>query len=233
MATSAQTGRAVAARTVVLLAPAIVVSNVLGAFVVYACAAWLLPETPVDDPAGVDLANLIAVGGYLLVAVPVGVVWGTSRFRLLRWLRIGERPDVSQRDTVLRGPLRLMTVHAVLWGLAVVAFGVLNTIYSPALGVKVMVTVVLGGLTTCAIVYLLSERLLRPAGSISSRVTPRWRSSACRWPATMRRPAHWPPRASWGAACAMRCQGSRRASACPPGARWRATSGMSGASSTR
>lgn len=163
MATSVQTGRAVAARTAVLLVPAIVVSNVVGAFVVYACVAWLLPATPLEDPDRVDLANLVAVGGYLLVAVPVGVVWGAGRLRLLGWVRSGERPDVSQRDTVLRGPLRLMTVHAVLWGVAVVAFGVLNTLYSPALGVKVMVTVVLGGLTTCAIVYLVSERLLRPA----------------------------------------------------------------------
>ena len=163
MATSAQTGRAVAARTALLLAPALAVANIVGAFVVYACAVWLLPTIPVDDSRGVDLANLIAVGGYLLVAVPVGAVWGASRLRLLRWMRSGERPDVSQRDTVLRGPLRLLTVHVALWGLAVVAFGVLNTIYSPALGVRVMVTIVLGGLTTCAIVYLVSERLLRPA----------------------------------------------------------------------
>ncbi|HEV2819060.1 MAG TPA: hypothetical protein VGW11_00995 [Solirubrobacteraceae bacterium] len=37
MATSAQTGRAVAARTALLLAPALAVAHIVGAFVVYAC----------------------------------------------------------------------------------------------------------------------------------------------------------------------------------------------------
>src|SRR5680860_1289594 len=48
-----------------------------------------------------------------------------------------------------------------LWLVGVLVFGALNFIYSPVLAATVGVTALLGGVTTCAVAYLLSERILR------------------------------------------------------------------------
>ena len=50
-----------------------------------------------------------------------------------------------------------------LWLGAVVVFGVLNAVYDSQLGLAVAITIALGGITTTAITYLLSERVLRAA----------------------------------------------------------------------
>jgi len=70
--------------TRVALAVVVVVANVAGAGVVLVLAAWVLPEGPLADPARVRVLNLVAFGGYLLVAVLIGLLWGSSRFRLRR-----------------------------------------------------------------------------------------------------------------------------------------------------
>jgi adenylate cyclase len=68
----------------VALAVAVVFANLVGAVVVFALAAWVLPEGPLTDPGRVRLVNIIAFGGYLLVALPIGLLWGGRRFRLRR-----------------------------------------------------------------------------------------------------------------------------------------------------
>ena len=54
-------------------------------------------------------------------------------------------------------------VNALLWLVAVAVFGALNATYDPELGLAVAITVALGGITTTAFAYLLSERVLRAA----------------------------------------------------------------------
>jgi adenylate cyclase len=143
----------------VALASVVVFANVGGAAVVFVLAAWVLPEGPLPDPTRVRVLNLVAFGAYLLLALPIGLVWGARRFRM----RPGE-PDAEQRRErrmVLYGPLRLVTVQAVLWVLGAAVFVLLNLQYSTRLAISVGETIVLGGITTCALAYLLSERILR------------------------------------------------------------------------
>jgi adenylate cyclase len=143
----------------IALAVAVVVANVVGAVVVFVLAAWVLPEGPLTDPVRVRTLNLVAFGLYLLLAVPIGLLWGGRRFRL----RTGEA-DAEQRRArrmVLYGPLRLVTVQAVLWVLAATVFVLLNVPYSVRLALSVGETILLGGIMTCALAYLLSERILR------------------------------------------------------------------------
>jgi adenylate cyclase len=143
----------------IALAVVVVFANVAGAVVVFALAAWVLPEGPLADPARVRALNMLTLGVYLLVALPLGLLWGGRRFRL----RPGEADAEQRRERrmVLYGPLRLVTVQAVLWALAVTVFVVLNLPYSVRLAVSVGETILLGGITTCALAYLLSERILR------------------------------------------------------------------------
>lgn len=142
------------------LVAAVVVANVIGAGVVLVLAAWVVPEGPVADPGQVRLLNLATFGGYLLVAVPVGIMWGARRFRMRENGDAATR-RLRERRIVLYGPLRLVTVQMVLWVVAVALFVGLNIGYSHRLALSVGETVLLGGITTCATSYLLAERILR------------------------------------------------------------------------
>ena len=66
-----------------------------------------------------------------------------------------------EREVVLYGPIRLVTGQALLWAVAAVLFAALNLQYGPRLGAQVGETILLGGIATCALVYLLTERILR------------------------------------------------------------------------
>ncbi|WP_433557239.1 adenylate/guanylate cyclase domain-containing protein [Pseudonocardia xinjiangensis] len=148
--------------TRIALAVVVVVANVAGAGVVLVLAAWVLPEGPLADPATVRMLNIVTFGGYLMLAVPVGLVWGARRFRLRTPASGGERREKrTEQRMVLHGPLRLVTVQAVLWVVGAALFAGLNARWSLRLAVSVGETIVLGGITTCALSYLLSERILR------------------------------------------------------------------------
>jgi adenylate cyclase len=144
----------------VALAVVVVVANLVGACVVLLLAAWVLPEGPLADPQRVRTLNLVVFGAYVLLAMPVGLLWGGRTFRL----RPGEHDADQRRERrmVLYGPLRLVVVQGVLWATAVVVFVLLNVGFSSVrLAISVGETILLGGITTCALSYLLSERILR------------------------------------------------------------------------
>jgi adenylate cyclase len=140
---------------------AVTAANLAGAAVVLVLAGWVLPEGPLADPGRVRLLNLGLFAAYLVIAVPVGVIWGGWRFRLRR-----TRGDIGAqvrraRRVVIYGPLRLVTVQAVLWLVAAALFGWFNAGFSARFAVAVAETIVLGGIATCALSYLLCERILR------------------------------------------------------------------------
>ncbi|WP_232661534.1 adenylate/guanylate cyclase domain-containing protein [Pseudonocardia sp. TRM90224] len=147
-------------RVRIALGIVVIMGNVGGSAVVFALASWVLPEGPLADPAGVRLLNMALFAGYLALAVPIGVFWGGRRFRL--WNGSDEEAQRRrERRLVLYGPLRLVTVQGVLWTGAAALFGVVNGYFNLRLGVRVGETILLGGITTCALCYLLSERILR------------------------------------------------------------------------
>lgn len=166
------------------LTAVILIANAVGAAVVLVLAAWVLPTGPMADPAGARAANVALVVGYLVVAAPVGVLWGRRRFRR----KPGDAAAQVRRErrVVLYGPLRLVTGQAVLWAVAAAQFAVVNLRYGPRLGTQVGETILLGGVATCALVYLLTERILRrtTAGVIreipsARRVLPGIRPDRC------------------------------------------------------
>jgi adenylate cyclase len=158
-----RSGRSVYRRTRLLGTFAVVLANLVGAIVVFVFATWVIPGPVVDDSTQVVLVNLAVFGAYLLVALAVGVLWTGRRLRVLRgWLVEEREPDEREQRMVLRDPAWVAFVAAVLWAVATaIAFG-LNAIYDPLLGLSVALTVGLGGITTSAIAYLLTERVQRP-----------------------------------------------------------------------
>ena len=140
----------------------LVVANIVGALVV-ALLTVVIPEPSAAFTGHVVRANAVAAALYIVVAVPIGYVWGFRHFQGLDdWLASGAPPSAHEQRVVLRGPLHLLKVQAVLWLGAVVPLTVINGSFSGALARNVALTVALGGTTTCAVTYLLSERVLRP-----------------------------------------------------------------------
>jgi adenylate cyclase len=146
------------------LATALVITNLAGAVVVYCLAALVVPLPQVAHDDAVRLQNLVLAALYAAAAILVGLLRGTRLTRrALRWVSVGRRPSGAEQRAVLRIPGRIFLVQASLWACAAVAFGLFNAIRSAVtLGVLVALIILLAGLSTSAIAYLLSERLVRP-----------------------------------------------------------------------
>ena len=191
-------GRVVARRAMLLLTAAVLAANVVGAIVVFVLVVWVLPLPEIEDRDTLLLINLAAEGAYVLAAGVIGTVWGVGRWRSTRrWLEEDREPTDAERRTTLRVPLRLLHISGVLWLLGAVGFFALNVWWSLLLAVIVGVTALLGGVTTGAMIYLLSERIMRsasaralargfPSGPCSpasrrARCSPGRSGAACRW----------------------------------------------------
>jgi adenylate cyclase len=159
-------GSWVARRTLLLAVPSMIVANAIGAVVVAVLAFFVLPTPSLTNEGHVRLVNLVAAGVYVLLALIVGSLWGLARFRTgLGWLREERSPSDKERRMTLRGPLRQLTVNATLWLLGAVVLTLVNLHFSSRLSLMVGLAVLLGGITTCAAAYLLSERIMRPAAA--------------------------------------------------------------------
>ena len=144
-----------------LLAAVIITANILGAIVVTTFTMWVLPVGPLPPAAEqqVRMLNLGLVPIYLVIAVPVGMLWVGLRFRA----KVDDERE--ERQLVLHGPMRISLVQTAFWLIAAVLFGAINATFSVRLGMAIAETVLIGGLTTCALCYLLAERILRRAAS--------------------------------------------------------------------
>jgi adenylate cyclase len=148
-------------------------SNVIGAAIVFALVRWVLPLPPVSDPDHVQRVNVLALAGYLVFAVPAGlglVLWLLRP--VLAWLRADRSPTPGEQRAVLLTPAREVLVHGALWALGALVFTLINLRYSHDLALIVAITVGLAGAATCAVAYLLAQRVLRPvaARALADRV---------------------------------------------------------------
>lgn len=83
------------------------------------------------------------------------------------WLRERRPPTEAERRAVLREPLAATGLNAACWLAGAVIFAAINAPSSLGLAAHVGTTILLGGLTTCAIGYLLVERLVRPVTALA------------------------------------------------------------------
>lgn len=155
-------------RTRWLLIVAVGGANLSGALFVLLFSTFVMPDPPgLADPERVRLVNMVLFATYVVFGAPIGVAWGMRMFRPLRDFAAHQRePSEAERRAVLRGPLRLLAIEATLWGAGAVSWAAIDLVYSPLLALKVGMITLLGAITTCAMVYLLTERLLRPVAAI-------------------------------------------------------------------
>jgi adenylate cyclase len=150
------------------LAMAAVLSNCLGAIDVFVFLALLLPLSVKHGESALILRNGIVAFVYLVTTLPLGGLWSVRRGAPIRaWLHSGEPATERIRELVLRQPLEFALTSATFWGLGAVLFTALNAPVSPALGPSVAITILLGGLSTSALGYLMAERIVRPVTAMA------------------------------------------------------------------
>jgi adenylate cyclase len=154
-------------RTVRRLTWAAVISNGLGGLMMFLLLGILFPFAPVSDDSEL-LLNGIVAAVYLPLALLAGTVWARRRGPVLEsWFEEGRPPTLQERALVLGQPMETVVISAFLWTLGAVLFTVINL---PSTGWPALIVggaMLLGGETTCAVGYLLSERIIRPITTLA------------------------------------------------------------------
>ena len=146
-------------------------ANLTGAFVVFVYLTWLPPPGGRRSLSAADLLVSLAVFlGYLAVAFPVGFHWSKRMARkAMVWLEDDRRPAQYEVSGTLALPWRYALCSFGLWlGAAFVFYG-LNLVFDPSgyQSVRVSLGIMLGGLSTSALAFLLAERAMRPVFALA------------------------------------------------------------------
>ena len=153
---------ALARRFAARMALAMVASNTVGALVVFTYLVAVVPDPPGTDATD-TLVNVVVFAGYLGLATVVGTLGSVLVLRrLVRWLRPGHEVGPEDRRVTVLLPGRLVRLYGALWLVGAVVFFGVNLTTSVLVAAEIGATITMGGATTCALSYLLAERLLRP-----------------------------------------------------------------------
>src|SRR5947199_625835 len=157
-----ESGAVVHRRTRRLTVATAVAAHLIGTGVVLVLLVFVLPVPPEFEgwtPASAQLVrrNLVAAIAYVGLIVPAGVALGLKQADpATRWLLEERAP--TERELTLGLGLRLLRMQTGLWAGGVVLFYLLNVSTSGLLAFEIAITVALGGVTTAAVAYLLTER---------------------------------------------------------------------------
>jgi adenylate cyclase len=138
-------------------------ANVVGALILAVFLTWVIPLPGVPRSKGLT-ANLVVAVAYLLLASATGQILGRrSAAPVYAWLEARREPDPSERDATLRQAALQARNVAGLWLGAVTVFAAVNVFISGAVALEVGIGVLMGGITTTALCYLMAERSMRTA----------------------------------------------------------------------
>jgi adenylate cyclase len=152
---------------------ALVAANVVGAVVVFTLGVFVVPAPEVAHHGRLDLLNVILLVLVLAIGFPIGAAHARRRWaQISGWMREDRAPSPAERDATINFPVRLVRKEALLWAVAAVPFVALNATASATIAVECGVEIFLGGLTTCALAYLLDEKLSRPLVAEALQRTP-------------------------------------------------------------
>jgi adenylate cyclase len=138
-------------------------ANLSGALDLFFFALLLLPAEPDLDRGEVALANAALFVPYMALTLALGrreMLRQTERVRA--WFTQDRDPTPEERDHALRLPLIGARMSARFWAGALVLFTALNLVVATEVAPAIPVLILLGGITTTAVDYLLTERILRP-----------------------------------------------------------------------
>ena len=168
----------------------LLVSNLAGAtlsFVYLAIVSPLPPAITRERRAEIVSEGVVAFVVFMTITgIVVGLYLNARLNRVGRWAAEGRRPSGDEVEEVLALPRTLLVLPEGVWLLAAAVFGAQQAAFDvgPVLVVRVVTGIVLGGIITSTLTYLLLERTLRPVAALvlSYRVLDRPRA-----PGIMRR----------------------------------------------
>jgi adenylate cyclase len=139
-------------------------ANLAGAVLTFVLGNWVVPYPAEGSSSANITANVIGFAVVLVVGLVAGRSLSSRAGRYSqRWLIEDRVPTPEERRRTLRFPLRQTMVEALLWLGAALIFVAINSFDSPRLAFQTGLEIVLGGLVTCSITYLLAERIAQPA----------------------------------------------------------------------
>jgi len=155
----------------------LLVSNWIAATLDFLYLTFVLPpyKSPANRAAHDTRMTLDLLLVFLAVALPIAFVVGNKLMSpAWRWLAEDRTPDTYERHTTLTLPLRSALLVFSVWGTAAVVFSIYTYTFRHDLrqGATSGIGVLIGGLITAAINYLLAERLLRPAVALALKDQP-------------------------------------------------------------
>ena len=135
----------------------------LGALDLFALLFWVLPSPDGVKPADHLVPNLVGLAFYFPLATAIGTYVG-KRMSPVRadWVLHERTPTADERDAAINMPMHCLRLDAWLWLGGLALFAAINLAASAELALHVATTIFLGGITTCAVAYLLVERIARP-----------------------------------------------------------------------
>ncbi|WP_194818636.1 adenylate/guanylate cyclase domain-containing protein [Nocardia sp. XZ_19_385] len=161
-------------RIQVLLTVPIVLANLAGLFLSVTLIGFVLPGPSVFTEK-LLLVDAVAAPAYAVIAMLVGVSWGTARgLGALGWAKDPDAiPTEQQQAAAAAVPRRLVRMQAVLWFGGVTVLTLLAGLADPGLIAKVAFGITFSAVVVCASTYLIIEFALRPVTSrfLSDRTT--------------------------------------------------------------
>src|ERR1700748_3716023 len=107
-----------------------------------------------------------ALAVFAFVVVPVLMRIRRNRYALSTvWLRQRRKPTDWERRMILGAPGEAGRVSALTWGIGAVFFAMLGATESVSAAAYIFSAVILGGITTTAVWYLIAERIMRPVSA--------------------------------------------------------------------
>ena len=156
--------RRIARRVLGHLRTFVPLANWVGALIVFAYFAWAFPPVEEKEAFGTTGVNAFAGLIYLVLATAFAFSQAERYERVLkRWRYDDSAPTADDRRAIMGIPSEMVRISAINWGTAVPVFFLINLDYSAGLAFDVAGSIVLAGLTSCAAVYLVAERITRPA----------------------------------------------------------------------
>jgi adenylate cyclase len=143
---------------------ALLLANLAGAVVTFVLGAWVVPPPHGLDATTNLTANIVGFAVALVIGLVIGTILSARASRDAQvWLREDRTPTPHEREATLRFPMRQTVIEAWLWAAVLVEFVAINIGTDTLLGIGAGLQVLVGGLVTCSLTYLLVERLNREA----------------------------------------------------------------------
>ena len=146
---------------------AVVFANLVGAAILIVLNVFVIPGSPLPTDPTEQIVTVVIISSYLLIAFLVGgaLIIRQSN-KAWRWLPEHRQPTEEEELGVLRAPLRVFGALVILWTIGTLIAMVTTLAFDWRLGLRVGITTLIGGLSTSAFGYLLTERVMRPAARV-------------------------------------------------------------------